>query len=186
MPGKAEPALGVLQATAKSMEGSLMPRSSSRSRARRVPWLAAGAGLALAGGTAALVAAIAAAGSFTLRVEKNVHVTNDPTKAFRVSAVNTHEAVAVGPAGFAVYTFQNETTHHIICHKGGGAAKNCWAFWPPVSVSSAKGISKPSAIKGKLGTFRNHGTRQLTLSGHPLYYFTPDLQARNKHRATGD
>ncbi len=30
---------------------------------------------------------MASASSFTLRVEKNVHVTNDPTKAFRVKAV---------------------------------------------------------------------------------------------------
>jgi predicted lipoprotein with Yx(FWY)xxD motif len=129
---------------------------------------------------------MAAASTFTLRVQKNVHVTNDPTQAFRVKAVNTHEAVAVGPAGFAVYTFQGETTHHIICHKGGSAAHNCWAFWPPVSVSSAKSISKQKAIKGRLGTFRNHGTLQLTLNGQPLYYFFPDLKAHNKRQATGD
>ncbi len=41
-------------------------------------------------------------------------------------------------------------------------------------------------IKGQLGTFRNHGTLQLTLNGQPLYYFTPDLQSRNKRQATGD
>jgi predicted lipoprotein with Yx(FWY)xxD motif len=27
---------------------------------------------------------------------------------------------------------------------------------------------------------------QLTLGGKPLYYFTPDIQAGNKKRATGD
>ena len=27
---------------------------------------------------------------------------------------------------------------------------------------------------------------QLTLNGQPLYYFTPDIQANNKHQATGD
>ena len=27
---------------------------------------------------------------------------------------------------------------------------------------------------------------QLTLNGQPLYYFTPDIQAKNKHQATGD
>jgi predicted lipoprotein with Yx(FWY)xxD motif len=135
---------------------------------------------------AALVASMASASSFTLSVEKNVHVTNDPTKAFRVKPVNKHEAVAVGASGFAVYTFQGETTHHLICHKTSSASTNCWAFWPPVSVSSGKALSAQKGIKGHLGTFKNHGTRQLTLNGQPLYYFTPDLQSGNKRQATGD
>jgi predicted lipoprotein with Yx(FWY)xxD motif len=124
--------------------------------------------------------------SFTLRVAGDVHVTNNPTEQFRVKAVNTHEAVAVGPAGYAVYTFQGETTHHIICKKTSNPSTNCWAFWPPVSVKSATVISKQARIPGKLRSFRNHGVRQLTLNGAPLYYFTPDLQAGNKRRATGD
>lgn len=139
-------------------------------------------------GAAALfaVASMALAKSFTLKVLTGVHVTNTPTKSFRVKAVDAHEAVAVGPAGYAVYTFQGETTHHLICKKTTSAKTNCWAFWPPVSPSSAKGISKQSGISGKLGTFRNHGTLQLTLNGKPLYYFTPDLKSHNKHQATGD
>jgi predicted lipoprotein with Yx(FWY)xxD motif len=132
------------------------------------------------------VASIAVAKSFTLRVTKNVHVTNTPTKAFRVKAVDTHEAVAVGPSGFAVYTFQGETTHHIICKKTSSAKTNCWAFWPPVSPSGSGAVTKQSGISGKLGTFKNHGTTQLTLNGQPLYYFTPDISAKNKHQATGD
>ncbi len=163
-----------------------MPRPINTGRARRRPWMPVLLVLALTGAAAAAVAAMAVAKSFTLRVAKNVHVTNTPTKAFRVKAVDTHEAVAVGSAGFAVYTFQGETTHHIICKKTNKSSTNCWAFWPPVSVTSAKGISKPSSIHGKLGTFRNHGMLQLTLNGQPLYYFTPDLQAGNKHQATGD
>jgi predicted lipoprotein with Yx(FWY)xxD motif len=155
------------------MEGSLM---------RRLVVASIGACVALV----AIGTAIAVASSATLRVKKNVHVTNAPTASFAVKAVNTHEAVAVGATGYAVYTFQGETTHHLICKKTNSAATNCWAFWPPVSVSSARGLSKQAGIKGKLGTFRNHGTLQLTLGGQPLYYFTPDLQSGNKGRATGD
>ena len=129
---------------------------------------------------------MAVASTATLRVEKNVHVTNASTAMFRVKAVNAREAVAVGPTGYPVYTFQGETTHHVICKKTSSAATNCWAFWPPVSPASAKGISKQAGISGKLGTFRNHGTLQLTLSGQPLYYFTPDIQSGNKRQATGD
>ena len=141
---------------------------------------------ALAGFAVAAIAGVASGTSFTLRVENNAHVTNMPTKAFRVKPVDTHEAIAVGPAGYAVYTFQGETTHHIICKKTSNMNTSCWAFWPPVSVGSGKGISKQTGIKGKLGTFRNRGTLQLTLNGQPLYYFTPDLQSKNKRQATGD
>lgn len=132
------------------------------------------------------LAGMAAAKSFTLKVTRNVHVTNTPTKAFRVKAVDTREAVAVGPAGFPVYTFQGETTHHIICKKTTSSSTNCWAFWPPVSPSGSGAVSKQSGINGKLGTFKNHGVTQLTLNGQPLYYFTPDIQSKNKHVATGD
>jgi predicted lipoprotein with Yx(FWY)xxD motif len=144
--------------------------------------------VALVGAAAILVivAAMANAKSFTLKVAKNVHVTNTPTKAFRVKAVDTHEAVAVGPSGYAVYTFQGETTRHIICKKTNSKKTNCWAFWPPVSPSSSGAVSKASGIRGKLGTFKNHGVTQLTLNGQPLYYFTPDIQAKNKHQALGD
>ena len=141
---------------------------------------------AVAGVAVLAVAGMAIASSPTLRVTQNVHVTNTPTKAFRVKAVDTHEAVAVGPTGFAVYTFQGETTHHIICQKTASQATNCWAFWPPVSPSAGGAVTKQSGISGKLGTFKNHGQTQLTLNGQPLYYFTPDIMAKNKHQALGD
>ncbi len=134
----------------------------------------------------AVVAGVALADTFTLRVANNIHVTNNPTRAFRAKAVNTNESVVVGPSGFAIYTFQGETTRHLICQKTARASTNCWAFWPPVSVSSAKGIRAQTGISGHLGTFRNHGTLQLTLNGQPLYYFTPDLQSGNRRQATGD
>jgi predicted lipoprotein with Yx(FWY)xxD motif len=163
-----------------------MPHPSRHVRSRRTAGAVAAAAILLAAPVAAVLVASAAASSFTLHVAKNVHVTNDPTKAFRVKAVNANEAVAVGPSGFAVYTFQGETTHHLICHKTTNANTNCWAFWPPVSPSSAKNLSKPSEIKGTLGSFHNHGTVQLTLNGQPLYYFTPDISSKNKRQALGD
>lgn len=162
-----------------------MPNPNTR-HTRRAPRAAMLMAAAVAGAAVAAIAAVASASSFTLKVHKNVHVTNTPTKSFRVKPVDKHEAVAAGPSGYAVYTFQGETTRHIICKKTSNANTNCWGFWPPVSVSSAKGISKQSGIKGKLGTFRNHGTLQLTLNGQPLYYFTPDIESGNKGKATGD
>jgi predicted lipoprotein with Yx(FWY)xxD motif len=99
--------------------------------------------------------------------------------------VNIHEAVVVGPTGYAVYTFKGETTHHIICKKTTTKATNCWAFWPPVSVTSARGISAQPGIKGRPGTFRNHGMLQLTLNGQPVYYFMPDIMSGKKSAASG-
>jgi predicted lipoprotein with Yx(FWY)xxD motif len=163
-----------------------MSVARSRGRAHRGPWTALTLVVALAAVGAVAVAAMAGAKSFTLRVAKNVHVTNAAAAKFAVKPVNTDEAVAVGPSGFAVYTFQGETTHHLICQKTSNPKTNCWAFWPPVSVTSTKGISKQSGIPGKLGTFHNHGTLQLTLNGQPLYYFTPDIMSGHKHQANGD
>ena len=122
----------------------------------------------------------------TVSIGTGVHVTNTPTKAFRVKPVDTTESVVLGPAGYPVYTFQGETTQHIICQKTASAKTNCWAFRPPVSVSSSNGISKQDGIGGELGTFSNHGVLQLTLNGQPLYYFTPDLASKNTTHATGD
>lgn len=163
-----------------------MPNRLVDAVARRPRRSAAALLLCLAGAAVLAVTGMAIAKSFTLRVTKNVHVTNVPTAMFAVKPVNTHEAVAVGPSGFAVYTFQGETTHHIICKKTTSTATNCWAFWPPVSPSGSGAVTKQSGIKGKLGTFQNNGVTQLTLNGQPLYYFTPDLKGKNKHQAVGD
>jgi predicted lipoprotein with Yx(FWY)xxD motif len=103
-----------------------------------------------------------------------------------VKPVDTTQSVALGPKGYPVYTFQGETTQHLICQKTASAKTNCWAFWPPVSVGSNNGASKQSGIGGKLGTFSNRGVRQLTLNGQPLYYFSPDLASKNPTQATGD
>jgi predicted lipoprotein with Yx(FWY)xxD motif len=122
----------------------------------------------------------------TVSIGTGVHVTNTPTKAFRVKPVDTTESVALGPQGYPVYTFQGEDTRHIICRKTANAKTNCWAFWPPVKVSSSNGVSKQSGIGDTLSTFSNHGVLQLTLNGQPLYYFSPDLASKNTTQATGD
>jgi predicted lipoprotein with Yx(FWY)xxD motif len=124
--------------------------------------------------------------STKVSIGTGVHVTNTPTKAFRVKPVDRTQSVALGPKGYPVYTFEGETTHHLICQKTASAKTNCWAFWPPVSVRSNNGIRKQSGVGGKLGTFSNRGVLQLTLNGQPLYYFSPDLASKNPTQATGD
>ena len=62
----------------------------------------------------------------------------------------------------------------------------CLTFWPPATVKSANGLTMQAGIKGKLGTFHRAGYGlQLELSGHPLYYFLPDIKAHKAAKATG-
>jgi predicted lipoprotein with Yx(FWY)xxD motif len=136
----------------------------------------------LAGSAVVAVAGMATAKSFTVSVRSNVHVTNITGRP----AVNKREAIAVGPAGYALYTLAGETTRHLKCTST-TTGSMCLTFWPPASVKSAKGLSKQAGIKGKLGTFhRGKFGLQLTLSGQPLYYFLPDLKGKNKSNAQGD
>ena len=168
-----------------NIEGSRMPRVLMAAPARSGPASRPRRSSSPASALVAL-AGIAVAKSFTLKVAKNVHVTNTPTKSFRVKAVDVHEAVAVGPSGYAVYTFQGETTHHLICKKTTSASTNCWAFWPPVSVKSAKGSARRPGIKGKLGTFKNHGTLRSRSAASRCTTSRPTSWASNKKQATGD
>ncbi len=126
-------------------------------------------------------AAIAVGKSFTLRVQKNAHVTN----GFPPPKVNEHEAIAIGPKGVAVYMLAGETTRHLLCVSK-KTGQMCLTFWPPATVKSASGLSHQAGIKGKLGTFHRAGYGlQLELNGHPLYYFLPDITAHKPASATG-
>jgi predicted lipoprotein with Yx(FWY)xxD motif len=139
-------------------------------------------GAALAGIAVVVLAGMAVAKSLAVSVRSNVHVTNLTGSP----PVNKHEAVAVGPAGYALYTLAGETTKHLKCTST-TTGSMCLRFWPPASVTSAKGLSKPAGVKGKLGTFqRGKFGLQLTLNGQPLYYFLPDLKGKTKSNAQGD
>jgi predicted lipoprotein with Yx(FWY)xxD motif len=118
----------------------------------------------VAGFALAAVTGIAIANSFTLKLAKNVKVTNFVTHATK------REAIVEGSAGAPVYTLSGETTHHLKC-----TSATCFMFWPPVKVHSAHvKLTKGPGVKGKLGTLHRNGIFQLTLDGHPLYTFSPD------------
>jgi predicted lipoprotein with Yx(FWY)xxD motif len=128
---------------------------------------------ALAGFGAAALAGLAIAKTFTLKVGHNAKVTN------AVSQVTKRESVVTNSSGVVVYTLSGETTHHAKCKK----ANSCLLIWFPVTVSSAKKMSKASGIKGKLGIWKRNGFKQVTLGGHPLYTFMLD---KKKNAATGE
>lgn len=121
----------------------------------------------VAGFAIAAFGAIAVAKTFTLKVAKNAKVVN-----FNTHAVS-HETIVTTSSGAPLYTLSGETAHHLKC-----TSSMCLSFWPPLKAKSAKGLSKATGIKGKLGVMHRSGFTQVTLAGHPLYRFAPDKQKR--------
>jgi predicted lipoprotein with Yx(FWY)xxD motif len=127
---------------------------------------------AVAGFASAALVGLAVAKTPTLHVATGASVTNQ-------SGSTKTENIVINGKGRAVYTLSGDTTRHPKCTKTSG----CFSFWPPVTVSSAKSLSKASGVKGKLGTFKRNGITQVTLGGHPLYTFSND---HKKNNATGE
>jgi predicted lipoprotein with Yx(FWY)xxD motif len=127
---------------------------------------------ALAGLASAAMVGMAVAKTLTLQVAKSASVSN------QTGSTKT-EAVVVNTKGHVVYMLSGDTTKRPKCTKANG----CFGFWPPVTVSSAKGLSKATGVKGKLGVFKRNGFMQVTLAGHPLYTFVNDSK---KAKATGE
>ena len=73
-----------------------------------------------------------------------------------------------------------ETAHHLKCTQSNG----CFSVWVPVKTGAKTRVTAAHGVRGKLGTLRRDGFRQVTLAGHPLYTFVGD--AGKKRRATGD
>jgi predicted lipoprotein with Yx(FWY)xxD motif len=121
---------------------------------------------------AAAFASAALAASFTLAVTKHAKVINQ-------QHVTTHPNVVVNTNGMVLYTLSGDSKKHPECVK----SNKCLQFWPPVTVSSLKRLSKASSIKGKLGTWKRLGFTQVTIDGHPLYTFSLDTK---KGVATGE
>jgi predicted lipoprotein with Yx(FWY)xxD motif len=147
---------------------NLLPNHRSVHRLR-----ALALGLAAASGfAAAVLVAVAMAKTFTLHVAKSATVTNQTGSSKR-------ENILVTSRGMAVYTLSGDTISHPKCTKANG----CFNFWPPVTVSSAKKLSKAPGIKGKLKVWHRAGLLQVTLAGRPLYRFVYDT---SRAHATGE
>lgn len=148
-----------------------MPKLMNVPRAHRLRSAAILVAVATGFATAALVG-VAIAKTFTLQVAKNAKVTTQ-------MGTTTRENIAVNSGGRAVYDLTGDSKSHPECTKTNG----CFKFWPPLTVSSAKNLSKAPGINGKLGVWRRNGFLQITLGGHPLYRFAPDSQ---RDVATGE
>ncbi len=80
------------------------------------------------------------------------------------------EHILVNSSGRTLYELSPETTSHLLCK-----SSECLKFWPPLTASSAKDVKLGSGVHGKVGILhRSGGTSQVTLNGHPLYFFSED------------
>jgi predicted lipoprotein with Yx(FWY)xxD motif len=169
--GKKPAAHGVYDTDTATIGGSLMTPNAKLQQLIRPRSLAMLVAAVMGVATAVLVG-VAVAKTFTLQVAKNAKVTNQTGSTKR-------ENIAVTPRGFAVYELSGDSKHHPKCTKSNG----CFTFWPPVTVKSAKTLSKPAGVSGRLGVWRRNGFLQLTLAGHPLYRFEQDSR---RDVATGE
>lgn len=131
------------------------PTIGFRPRIGRVALFAAAATLILAG--------VALAKSLTLKVDKNAPVTN-------TAGHTTHENIVVSSHGAALYLLTGDSKRHPECTK----AKGCFGIWPPLTVASARKLSKAAHIHGKLTVWHRNGFNQVVLGGHPLYMYAGD------------
>jgi predicted lipoprotein with Yx(FWY)xxD motif len=143
-----------------------------RSLKTRSPRALVAAIAALAGFATAALVGVALAKTFTLEVAKNAMVTNQ-------AGATKRENIVVNSGGRAVYDLTGDSKSHPKCTKANG----CFKFWPPVTVSSPKKLSKGPGVSGKLGVWHRDGFFQVTVAGHPLYRFAPDSQ---RDHATGE
>ncbi|GHH85860.1 hypothetical protein GCM10018793_55440 [Streptomyces sulfonofaciens] len=129
--------------------------SSTVSRAEQSPAKAGARGEAAASASAAAAAAAAKQGVATLSV--------------RNSGLGR---IMVGAKGRTAYVFAADTTSKSTCT---GA---CAAAWPPVLTQGQPKAGNGVAPSVKLGTSRrSDGKTQVTVNGHPVYYFAGDKKA---------
>ena len=81
-------------------------------------------------------------------------------------------AYVTGKDGMSLYVFKPDTGTTSAC------TDKCAESWPPLIVEDEEDAQAGAGVTGDLGTItRPDGTKQLTLGGHPLYYFANDKAA---------
>ena len=145
------------------------------------------------GGMAALLAsaAIIAAcssqtgGAATAPVATNPGATTAAGGAIVLAVATdaTLGAHVTGKDGLSLYVFEKDT----IAGKS-ACSGDCAGSWPALTVASASDVTAGSGVTGAIGTItRDDGKIQVTLAGHPLYYFSGDSAAGDtKGQGKGD
>jgi predicted lipoprotein with Yx(FWY)xxD motif len=139
--------------------------------------------LGLVGATAMLFAACAGGGG----AATTAPATAGPATAAPTSAPATQAATGLtlavatnatlgsyvtGANGKSLYVVEMDSGTTSACT--GGCADN----WPPLTVAAASDVTAGAGVTGAIGTItRADGKLQVTLAGHPLYYFKNDAAA---------
>jgi predicted lipoprotein with Yx(FWY)xxD motif len=77
-----------------------------------------------------------------------------------------------GANGMTLYIFTPDTATASAC------VDQCATNWPPLTVAAASDATAGTGVTGAIGTItRADGSIQVTLGGHPLYYFANDKAA---------
>lgn len=91
------------------------------------------------------------------------------TLALGTSSVGAN---VTGENGMSLYIFTPDSATSSAC------VDQCATTWPPLTVAAASDVSAGAGVTGTIGTItRADGKLQVTLGGHPLYYFANDKTA---------
>lgn len=80
--------------------------------------------------------------------------------------------IVTGKDGLSLYVFEHDANGKSACNG------DCAGTWPPLTVAAASDVTAGSGINGALGTItRDDGSLQVTIAGHPVYYYAGDTAA---------
>jgi len=145
--------------------------------------------LGLVGASAALFAACAGGGAGPTTGSATTAATNPPvtTAPVATTAPATEAAAGItlavaqnaalgsyvtGANGMSLYIFTKDTGSTSAC------TGQCAANWPALTVNALTDVTAGAGVTGALGTITGaDGKLQVTLAGHPLYYFKGDSAA---------
>jgi len=126
------------------------------------------AGVSALFASAAIIAACSSAGA-----------TTPPTTAaggggltLAVGTSPTLGMYVAGKDGMSLYVFTADTGSTSTC------TGDCAGTWPPLTVASASDVTAGAGVTGAIGTTaRADGSTQVTINGHPVYYYSGDTKA---------
>jgi predicted lipoprotein with Yx(FWY)xxD motif len=96
----------------------------------------------------------------------------DDYPVLKVAQNATLGGYVTGKDGLTLYIFTPDSGTTSAC------VDKCAQSWPPLTVEDQEDIQKDASVTGEIGTItRPDGTKQVTLGGHPLYYFANDKAA---------
>ena len=150
---------------------------STTNRSSRIGFLTAIGGLALVlaacsssgGSTAPSAAAPSAAAPSAAAPSAAAAGGETYTVAVATGAVGSY---ITGEDGKTLYIFTPDSENKTAC------VDACATKWPPFVIESDDTLTPGSGVTGTLATFaRPDGKMQVTIDGHPLYYYSSDTKA---------